>query len=302
MPTPLVTVICLCYNHSKFIREAIESVVAQAYPALQLIVVDDASTDGSVAVIQQLVNEHPSIEFLPLTQNLGNCAAFNKGLVLARGEYLIDLAADDLLLPERIAIGVNALQQAGSAYGVHFSDAEWIGEGGKHLYDHSDRFPHVTIPQGDIYKELINRYFICPPTVMFTREVISYLGGYDETLTYEDFDFWIRSSRKFNYAYSPQVLVKKRVTTGTMANKQFRVWSSDSQTTYRVCEKIFELNETRDERKALAERIGYEIKLNVRLLNFKSAVKFFFLWLRNVSLNRVAFVLLLCLMITAFTG
>ena len=285
MPTPLVTVICLCYNHSKFVREAIESVLTQTYPSVQLIVVDDASTDGSATLIKQVVAQHPTIEFLPLMQNLGNCKAFNKALALAKGEYLIDLAADDVLLPERIAHGVTMIGQAGDHYGVHFSDAAWIDEAGKHLYFHSDRFPHTTIPQGDIYKELISRYFICPPTVMFTREVINSLGGYDESLTYEDFDFWIRSSRQFNYVYSPQVLVKKRLTSMAMANKQFKVLNRHSRTTYRVCKKIMELNRSRVEQRALNQRIYYEIKLNIRLLNVRVAVDFLFLWLNNRRLT-----------------
>lgn len=285
MTSPLVTVICLCYNQARFVQETIESVLAQTYPTIQLIVVDDASTDESVKVIQQLVHQHPSIEFLALTQNLGNCKAFNQALTHAKGEYLIDLAADDVLLPERIALGVNTLQQAGDQYGVHFSDAAWIDEAGKHLHFHSDRFPHVTIPQGDIYKELISRYFICPPAVMFTREVISMLGGYDETLTYEDFDFWIRSARKFNYVYSPEVLVKKRLTSKAMANQQFKVLNRHSRTTFRVCRKIMELNRSRDEQRALNQRIYYEIKLNLRLLNIRVAIDFLILWLSNRRLH-----------------
>ena len=189
------------------------------------------------------------------------------------------------LLPERIALGVNTLQQAGDQYGVHFSDAAWIDEAGKHLHFHSDRFPHATIPQGDIYKELIIRYFICPPTVMFTREVISTLGGYDETLTYEDFDFWIRSARRFNYVYSPEVMVKKRLTSKAMANQQFEVLNRHSRTTYWVCRKIMELNRSRDEQSALNQRIYYEIKLNVKLLNIRVVFDFLILWLSNRQLR-----------------
>jgi hypothetical protein len=191
-----------------------------------------------------------------------------------------------VLLLDRIAVGVTTLQQAGDSYGVHFSDAEWIDETGKHLYFHSDRYPHATIPQGDIYKALISRYFICPPTVMFTREVINSLGGYDESLTYEDFDFWIRSSRQFNYVYSPQVLVKKRVTKDALANTQFKLFTVHSRTTYQVCEKIFKLNRTLEEQKALTKRIGYEVRLNLRLLNFGMVVKFLFLWLKNKAASR----------------
>ena len=281
MPSPLVSVICLCYNHARFVQEAIESVLNQSYPNIQLIIVDDASTDNSVEVIKQLVGKHPSLEFLSLQRNLGNCKAFNKGLALVKGEYVIDLAADDLLFPSRIETGVRELQQSGKEYGVHFSDAELISETGTHVSFHSGRFPHNTIPQGDIYKELISRYFICPPTVMCTRAVMNELNGYDESLTYEDFDFWIRSSRKFKYIYSSNVLVKKRITANAMANEQFKVFSRHSQSTLIVCEKILKLNKTQEEKKALAGRIFYELKLNLRLLNVGIAFNYLHLWLKN---------------------
>lgn len=281
MTSPLATVICLCYNHSRFVEEAIESVLNQSYPNIQLIVVDDASTDSSVEVIKKIIEKHPNIEFLPLPTNLGNCKAFNKGLSPAKGDYLIDLAADDVLFPVRIETGIKALQQAGQEYGVHFSDAELISETGEGVGLHSDRFPHNRIPQGDVYKELISRYFICSPSMMFTREVINELGGYDETLTYEDFDFWIRSSRKFKYAYAPQVLVKKRITENALAKKQFEVFSRYSLSTFNVCEKILKLNKTPEEQRALFGRILYEIKLNLRLLNIGIVFKYLFLLLRN---------------------
>ena len=280
-PSSLVTVICLCYNHAKFVKEAIESVFNQTHSNIQLIVVDDASSDNSVEVIRQLVAKHTSIDFHPLQKNQGNCKAFNHGLAHAKGDYIIDLAADDVLLPARIETGVQKLQQVGKEYGVHFSDAELISETGDHLSWHSDRFPHKTIPQGDIYKELISRYFICPPTMMYTREAINDLTGYDESLTYEDFDFLIRSSRKFKYAYSPVPLVKKRITTHAMAKGQFKLFSKYSRSTLIVCEKILGLNKTQEEKKALTIRIFYELRLNLRLLNFGIVVKYFFLWLRN---------------------
>lgn len=289
MPSPLVTVICLCFNHSRFVVEAIQSVLNQTYANIQLIIVDDCSTDNSVEIIKQLVSKHPSIEFLPLPSNLGNCKAFNRGLALAKGEFLIDLAADDLLLPTRIEMGVNALQQAGQEYGVHFSDAELISETGERLGLHSTRFPHDSIPQGDIYQELIKRYFICPPTVMFTHEVMDHLGGYDETLAYEDFDFWIRSSRKFKYIYSPTVLVRKRITGKALADEQFVLFSKHSRTTLKVCEKILKLNETLEEQKALSRRILYEIKLNLRLLNFRTVIRYFFLWLKNKKISATSY-------------
>ncbi|MBX2946378.1 MAG: glycosyltransferase [Cyclobacteriaceae bacterium] len=287
MGPPLVSVICLCYNQKRFIREAIESVLNQSYPSVQLIVVDDCSSDGSQDMIKQLKVQYPQLEMLLLKENVGNCRAFNMGLAMAKGQYLIDLAADDVLLADRVKIGVEALEEAGKEFGVHFSDAIVMDEDGKFLQNHSDRFPHHFIPQGDIYTEIIKRYFICPPTVMFRKTVMDKLGGYDESLIYEDFDFWVRSSRFFKYRYSKEVLVKKRIVKNALSVSQFKVLSRYSMSTYKVCEKILSLNRSVKERQALNERIRYEIKLNLRLLNFGVALKYLKLLKKNTSTTYV---------------
>src|SRR6187455_35784 len=105
MNGPLVSVICLCYNQASFVREAVLSVIHQTYRDIELIIIDDASTDNSVEVISDVLKSHPSIKFIPLKKNVGNCKAFNMGYRLSRGQYLIDLAADDVLLPARIERG-----------------------------------------------------------------------------------------------------------------------------------------------------------------------------------------------------
>ncbi len=102
MEKPLVSVICLCYNHRRFVREAVESVLNQSYKNIQVIVADDASTDNSVEEIQSLKAPYPSIELLLLPKNLGNCKAFNEALKLAKGEFVIDFATDDVMMPDRI--------------------------------------------------------------------------------------------------------------------------------------------------------------------------------------------------------
>jgi glycosyltransferase involved in cell wall biosynthesis len=278
---PSVTVICICYNQARFVEEAIFSVLAQTYPNIQLIVVDDASTDNSVAIIQACLSSNPQIEFIPLSKNSGNCKAFNRAFRLAKGEYIIDLAADDVLLPERVIRGVTALGRDGEAYDVNFTDADWMAEDGKPLYRHSDRFPHKTIPDGNIYKDLIERFFICSPTMMFSRKVIETLGGYDESLAYEDFDFWIRSSRTFYYRYTAEVLVKKRIVKNSMSQRQFRLFNPQLRSTFRVCEKIMALNKSNDEKKALSKRILYEMRVCMSLLNIPLAMRYLKLYLKN---------------------
>jgi glycosyltransferase involved in cell wall biosynthesis len=285
MSLPRVTVICLCYNQARFVREAILSVLSQTYSEIQLLVVDDASTDNSVSVIKECVASYPQINFIPLSKNSGNCKAFNLALLEAEGEFVIDFAADDVLLPDRISRGVAALTSAGDLYGVNFTDAEWIAEDGRGLYRHSVRFPHKIIPEGDVYKDLVERFFICSPTMMFRRKVIESLGGYDESLSYEDFDFWIRSSRNFYYCYTPEVLVKKRIVRNSMSQIQFRVFSPQLRSTLVVCEKIMALNKNRGEQKALAKRILYEMGVCLRLLNLPLAFTYWRLYFKNRGLR-----------------
>jgi len=282
---PKVTVICLCYNHEPFVKEAIQSVFNQTYDNVELIIVDDASTDESVEVIRQCIEAHADVKLLPLPLNVGNCKAFNQALAMAQGDFIIDLAADDVLLPDRIESGVQELMRAGDMYGLNFTDAEWISESGQHAYYHSERFPHQSIPQGDIYCELISRYFICAPTVMFTRELITTLNGYDSALAYEDFDLWIRGSRNFKFCYTPKVLVKKRIVKNSKSERQFKRNDAQRYSTFAVCCKILEMNRSRSEQKALQKRIRYEIKLCLKVADLKLAYCYFKLWARNRSLR-----------------
>jgi glycosyltransferase involved in cell wall biosynthesis len=262
---PLVSVICLCYNHERFVEEALRSVKAQTYSNIQLIVVDDRSTDGTVEVINRTLKEIGEAQLVTLSTNLGSCRAFNMALEKAIGEFIIDLSADDVLMNTRVEKGVSAFLSADARTGVHFSDAELIDETGKQLGFHSDRFPHSTVRQGDVYEEILRRYFINSPTMMMRREVFEKLGGYDESLAYEDFDFWIRSARDFKYVYSPEALVKRRIVATSMGRNQYKRGSAQLRSTLKVCEKALGLNRTESEHKALKKRIRFEVRKAISL-------------------------------------
>jgi GT2 family glycosyltransferase len=251
------------------------------YPNIQLIIVDDASEDGSVGRITEIKSSRPETEILLLEKNVGSCAAFNLALAMATGEFVIDLAADDILLPDRIRKGVDAMVNAGAEYGVHFTDAEYIDETDNKLGIHSHTYPHSSIPQGEVYTELVKRYFICPTSLMMRTEMMRALGGYDETLDYEDFDLLIRASRMFKFIYTPDILVQKRIVPNSLSSKQDKLFSRHSRTTYLVCKKILSLNRSRSERRALSKRISYEIFFNLKLLNFDFVVRYLILLVRN---------------------
>ena len=278
MHTPLVSVICLCYNQQRFVKEAILSVIAQTYDHIELIIVDDASTDDSQRVIGGMLKEYPEIKYLPLRTNMGHCAAFNQGLKMAKGEFIIDLAADDMLHETRVEEGVMAFQGKDDAYGVNFSNAERIDESGQHMSYHypvdEQGRSLVQVPEGDVFEEVIKRYFICSPTVMFRKSIIDEMGGYDASLAYEDFDLWVRSSRNYKYVYTDKVLLKKRVVSGSAGQKQFKVRSAYLYSTYKVCGKISKMIRRDSEKLALKKRLKYEIALSVRLLSFEVAFKY----------------------------
>ena len=280
MPSPLVTVVCLCYNHSRYVQEAVESVLNQTYKNVQIIIVDDASTDGSQVVIQKMVESYPTITFLSLKTNQGNCGAFNRGFELAKGDYVIDLAADDVLLPDRIEAGVAEFTHYDSSYAVNFADGELIDEQGNHLSFHSDRFSSPSIPQGDIYKDIISRYFVNSPSLMVRKSVLEELHGYDESLAYEDFDFLIRASREFKFCYTPKVLVKKRILSSSMSAGQFKKGSPQLFSTFKVCEKISKLNRSNEEQWALRNRILYEARKALQVGEFELIFRYLKLLLK----------------------
>ncbi len=256
---PLVSVICLCYNHERFVRDALQSVIDQTYSPIELIVIDDFSLDGSAEIIRDFVTHHPAVAFIQLPANLGNCRAFNRGLWIAQGKYIIDLAADDILTAKRVERGV-AVFESNPECGVQFSDAELMDENALTTGFHSDKFPHSTIPSGMIFSEILARYFINSPTMMMRKSLLDELGGYDESLAYEDFDFWVRSARRTRYVYLPEALVKRRVLTTSMGRQQYAKASVQQQSTFVVCKKALALCVEKEDFTALQRRIRYELK------------------------------------------
>jgi glycosyltransferase involved in cell wall biosynthesis len=286
MELPLVSVICLCYNHERFVKEAIRSVIGQTYASLEIIVVDDASLDNSRTEIENIIAINPQIRFIRLTKNIGNCAAFNVGLSHARGHYVVDFATDDVMNPRRIEKQVSFFESLDNSYGVVFSDVRYIDENGKPLYQHYENLLKRKliqfIPTGDVYKDLLQMYFISAPSMLVRKVVFDELKGYDETLAYEDFDFWIRSSRKFKYGFLNEVLTDVRKTKGSLGTRAYMPGDRQLYSTYLVCRKAHQLNQSRSEHDALVSRIRYELRHAALSGNHKEAMLFFF-FLKEIS-------------------
>jgi hypothetical protein len=130
------------------------------------------------------------------------------------------------------------------------------------------------VPEGDIYRILVERYFFSSPSTMMRRSVLDELGGYDENLSYEDFDFWVRSSRNYNYSFTDKVLVRKKVLSNSLSSLQYQRTNRHCLSTAIVCEKILKLNKTAEEKQALLKRINYELKWALITENWEASQKF----------------------------
>ncbi|SIT92237.1 glycosyltransferase [Pontibacter indicus] len=288
---PLVSVICLCYNHERFIAEALDSVLAQTYPNLEIIIMDDCSTDNSVAIIREYLQKYPQLTFLSTGTNQGNTKAFNTAWRASKGAYIIDFATDDVLLPERVAQQVAAFERLDETYGVVYSDAEYINDEGRHVRFHCQRNRAGEVisfaPSGDIFHHLLGRYFICPPTMMMKRRVFEDLQGYDETLAYEDFDFWLRSARRYKYFFLDAITTKRRLHASSLSHQLYKPGDKQLSSTVVVCEKAAKLVQTAEERSALTRRLQYEARHAYLTGHYQQAEQFLNLLRQHAGLGPV---------------
>ena len=275
---PWVTVICTSYNHESYVQQALQSVIDQDYPNVELIIIDNGSTDQTAARIAQFVQHQPSIRFIQNKTNLGLNKAFNQGLSQAGGRYIIDLAADDVLLPSRITKQVDLFERLSGPYAVVFTKAAYIDEQNRQTAFHyevdSNGRACRKVPSGNVFEQILASYFICTPTMMMRRDVLQELGGYDETLAYEDFDFWVRSSRLYQYAYLDEVLTLKRRLPNSLSTQVVLPDNNLLSSTLVVCQKAFERCTTPAEYKALAQRIRTFIRKAFYAEQFDLALKF----------------------------
>lgn len=277
---PLVSIICLSYNHASYVLEALESVLNQSYSNIELIIADDCSTDNSKAVIEDWLKKHPTILFLPNEVNLGNTKTFNNAVKHAKGIYYIDLAADDILLPNCVQLQIEAFQNTNyTNLGVVYANINLIDEKDNFMsiYYNDEEKPE----SGDIYEMVISRSTkICSVASMVKKNVFETVGYYDTTLAYEDLDLWVRASRVFDFEYIPKVLALKRELPNSLSahfvkknNNRAKLLNAS---TYKILVKAFHLNKTRKEHKALLGRIHFELFKSIRYRNLSLIFKLFF--------------------------
>jgi glycosyltransferase involved in cell wall biosynthesis len=208
---PLASVIMPCYNHSRFVVESATAILTQTFHDLELIIVDDGSTDGSLEVVHELTRLDPRVHVISHGQNFGPSRSRNSGLRAARGDYLGFCDADDVWKPDKLALQIDLLTR-NPGYDVTYCESEIINERGEpkgRLF--SDLFPHGPIARESVFERLCQTNFINMQTVLLRRHCIQEGGYFDESLrTMEDWWQWIRLAQRYQFLYDSRVLAQYR--------------------------------------------------------------------------------------------
>lgn len=217
---PGVTVLLTCYNHERYVETMLESIRAQTLRPAQLIVTDDASTDGSADRIAAWLATHwPEADFVRHETNTGLPRMLNETLPLVRHELLAFASADDWLRPDRLEREAAVLAAAAADVALVYSDMELIDEAGEPM---GLRYYEYAAPpvEGDVFAAMLDACVPSSPTVMVRRDALVRLGPYDESLMFEDWDMWLRLSRTARIAYLPEPLVRYRRSASSLSKSE----------------------------------------------------------------------------------
>ena len=210
MKNPEVTVLMSVYNGEKYLREAIDSILNQTFENFEFLIINDGSTDGTADTLQSY--NDPRIKIINNEKNIGLTKSLNRGLKIARGEYIARQDADDVSMPERLEKEVNFLNQNRNI-GLVGTYSLRINEKGNVL--------HVARPLNDD-RELKEKLLIGNQfghgSVMFRRECIEKVGSYrEEFKSSQDYDLWLRIADFFDVANIPELLYKWRLNVNSIS-------------------------------------------------------------------------------------
>lgn len=200
---PTISVIIPVYNGESTIKETIESVLNQSLADFELIIINDASQDSTLAIINQITDSRIRVFSY---QNSGVSASRNRGLDKAQGEFISFLDADDLWTPDKLEKQLKALQNNPQA-ALAYSWTDWIDESGQFLRAGG----HITV-NGVAYDKLLVRDFIeSGSNPLIRKQALDKVGGFDSLLTHgEDWEMWLRIAICYEFVTvpSPQILYR----------------------------------------------------------------------------------------------
>lgn len=200
-----VSVIIPAFNAAATIGRALESVRTQEGVGAEIIVIDDASSDGTADTVRAAIRPGEHITLLQLPVNCGVSAARNAGIQLARASYLAFLDADDVWLPGKLRQQVTVIGADPAITLVSCNSRQADAEGRPLKEGHVNRPPVQGL---DAWKTLLIYNFLPTPTVLTRTALVRELGGFDEQLKVgEDLDLWIKLATRGKVAVLPEVLI-----------------------------------------------------------------------------------------------
>lgn len=217
---PLVTIIVITYNSSKFVLETLDSAKYQSYQNIELIITDDGSTDNTVEICREWININNNsfinTELIAVKKNTGTSANCNRGVNLAKGKWIKIIAGDDILLSNCIHDNIEYIK-LNNDISFLFSDFFIIDNNSNVINKNNDLSlipPNFKKSSKKQYKELIyKRNFANGATAFFKTSTIKSIGGYDEEIPLlEDVVLWICAT-KSNYKlfYFPKKTIAYRI-------------------------------------------------------------------------------------------
>ncbi|MCW3160390.1 glycosyltransferase family 2 protein [Chryseobacterium oryctis] len=210
----IVSIVVCCYNQEKYIRECLNSIKAQTYSSIQLILADDASQDKSVEVFEAWLEENNYIATTNFHQkNTGLSAMLNECIELVEGKYVKIIAADDFLHPEAIEKCITKLENLGNAYGMIFTDTYAIDDNSSIISDIADYNTTGTLEPIVFRDELLKGNRIPALTVVMRTDVLKETGKYDSKFLVEDYYRWLKINEKYFISYIPEKLAYYRIHT-----------------------------------------------------------------------------------------
>lgn len=199
MSKPLISVIIPYYNHNHFVKQTLDSILADPYPAKEIILINDGSTDPDDTQITQWIAAHQNeIEITyHKRENRGITKTLNEMLKLAKGQYIAHIASDDFFINNTFTQRVELLQKHPEKL-MLLSDAITVDDDGNQLYE-SALFEQrggkkeFYFTDKGLKRELIKRWCVVGPTTFIDKRLFEQIGGYDENLFYEDWDLFLRA-------------------------------------------------------------------------------------------------------------
>jgi FkbM family methyltransferase len=223
---PLVSVLMPAYNHERFVEQAVRSVWEQSYKNIELIVIDDGSSDGTLKILRELDSISPISMQVHTQANQGICRTLNKCFAISNGVWVAHLASDDQYRENFIERMVNESNVHPHDLTVLHCDAIGIDERGRESYRLS-KIRNVPPLDGDAFFSIVyGRAFIVSSTMFLSRHLMEKVGPYDENLKAEDFDIHLRLSRLARFVFLNEPLFLARNVEGSLGSRR-RVWSDD---------------------------------------------------------------------------